>query len=309
MLSLHRLAILRHFASVGSISATAADLGYSASAISQQLSTMEREAGVALLERTAQRAVLTDAGRELASHAALVLAAVEAAESSMRARSGLVFGEVMLSCIPGLAVVLAPHLAELQRRHPDLRIAAHQTDSAEARAAVLDARTDLAVIDSWPDTSRSHAGRAGSASGVAGLAVERMRRDAVVLAVPSGHPAAGRRGAVSAGRLADLVATETWLCALPGSQSRIAGDARLASLGVEPGRRWEFEGMHVLAALVAAGSGIALLPASATTADSRISARPLTPPMSRLVLAITRTTRHRDPALAACLETIRAALR
>src|ERR1700761_2162677 len=135
MLDIHRLEILHRFAALGTITATAADLGYSPSAISQQLATLEREADIALIERTAQRASLTDAGRELAEHAAVILAATETAQSRMRARAGTISGRVTISCILDLATVLAPRLASLQSQHPDLTVVARETGSNNAAAA------------------------------------------------------------------------------------------------------------------------------------------------------------------------------
>ena len=87
MLDLHRLRLLSEFAARGSIAKTAAVLGYTPSAVSQQLATLEREAGTALLDRTARRAELTDAGRRLAAHAERILAMVEEAETDLSARA------------------------------------------------------------------------------------------------------------------------------------------------------------------------------------------------------------------------------
>ena len=67
MLDLHRLRLLREFADRGTIAATAAALGYTPSAVSQQLSALEREAGAALLDRAARSVELTDVGRQLAA--------------------------------------------------------------------------------------------------------------------------------------------------------------------------------------------------------------------------------------------------
>src|SRR6266550_2123904 len=54
MLDLHRLRLLQEFAARGSIAKTAAVLGYTPSAVSQQLAALEREAGTALLDRPAR---------------------------------------------------------------------------------------------------------------------------------------------------------------------------------------------------------------------------------------------------------------
>src|SRR5260370_42102435 len=75
MLAWRRLRLLKGFAGRGTIAATAAALGYTPSAVSQQLAALEREAGTALLDRTARSAELTDAGLRLAEHAENILAA------------------------------------------------------------------------------------------------------------------------------------------------------------------------------------------------------------------------------------------
>ncbi|TFE52270.1 LysR family transcriptional regulator [Streptomyces sp. ICN441] len=299
MLDLRRLVILHRFSARGTITATAADLGYSPSAVSQQLAALEREAGIALIERTARRASLTDAGRELAEHAARILDAVESAESRMRARVGAIGGRVTVSCIPALAPALAPHLAELQRGHPELTVVAHETGSTTAAAAVLDRRYDLAVIDDWS----AHPPAEGT-----GLSVHRLRREDIVLALPSGHPLAEQPGPANAARLRQIVGDRTWLCAPAGQLSRAAGDQRLTSVGAVPPRRWEFEGLHVLAALVAAGAGVAFLPAGIAREQAGVTGLRPVPRMQRTILALTRTTTREDPAIAACLQAAKQAL-
>ncbi|MEV8593609.1 LysR family transcriptional regulator [Streptomyces sp. NPDC052012] len=299
MLDLRRLEILRRFAALGTITATAADLGYSPSAISQQLAALEREAGVALIERTAQRASLTDAGRELAEHAARILAAAETAQSRMRARIGTVSGRVTVSCIHALAPALAPYLAALQRAHPELNVVAHETGSTTAAAAVLDRRYDLAVIDDWS---------AHPPAEDTGLSVHRLRREDIVLAVPADHPFAEQPRPATAARLRQIVHDHTWLCAPVGQLSRAAGDRYLTAIDATPPRRWEFEGLHILAALVATGAGVAFLPAGLAQEQPGVAGLRLAPRMQRTILALTRTTTQEDPAITACLHAAQQAL-
>src|ERR1700759_2996692 len=66
MLDIRRLRMLHEFAARGSIARTAEALGYTPSAVSQQLAVLEKEAGTPLLDRTARSAGLTDAGKRLA---------------------------------------------------------------------------------------------------------------------------------------------------------------------------------------------------------------------------------------------------
>src|SRR5262245_22528630 len=299
MLDLRRLDVLQHFAVHGSMVATAYEMGISPSAVSQQLSRLEREAGVPLIERTSHSADLTDAGRELVEHAAVILAAVETAESRMRARAGKIAGRVRVSCIPGLAATVAPHLAGLQRQHPALTVVALQTESASAAAAVLDRETDVAVIDEWGDAT---------VTGSPELRALRVQREPIVLAVPRDHPIAREDRPVSAAALRELAAEETWLSPPPGQVSRMAADARLSEAGAEPARRWDFDGLYVLARLVAVGSGIALLPASVAAYESEVASLRLRPQLYRYVYVLTRTTTRDDPAIMSCLDAIREAL-
>jgi molybdate transport repressor ModE-like protein len=302
MLDLRRLEVLSVFARSGSIAAAAQELGVSPSAVSQQLSAMEREAQLPLIERTAHSASLTDAGKELVEHATTILAAVEAAESLMRARSGTIAGRVRASFIPGLAATAAPDLAELQRQHPELNVVALQIESAAASAALLDRATDIAVVDEWGEETLVSSGP---------LRAQRGHREAIVLAVPADHPVALShfQKPVSASTLRELVRTETWLSSPPGQVSRLAGDARLADLGATPFRRWEFDGLYVLARLVAVGSGITLLPSSVAAYERHVAGIPLQPRMYRYVRVLTRTSSHGDPKIDACLKAIRQGLR
>ncbi len=299
MLDLRRLDILQRFASRGSIAAAAADLGYSPSAVSQQLATLEREAGVALIERTAHSASLTDAGLELVEHAVAVLAAAETAQSAMRARAGTIAGRVTVSCIPGHAVTLAPHLADLQRRHPDLSIVAHETESTSAAAAVLARTADVAVIDDWTQEPLA---------GPTGLAIHRLHREQIVLAVPEDHPAAGLDSPLSVARLRDIVTTDTWLNAPAGEISRTAGDLVLDRVGVQPVQRWAFDGMHVRARLVSTGAGVSLLPVSVVQDQPGIVGLSLRPRIYRYVHILTRSTTRMDPAIDICVRAARQAL-
>ena len=113
---------------------------------------------------------------------------------------------------------------------------------------------------------------------------------------------------MTAARLRQITRTQTWLCAPEGQLSRSAGDQRLAAVNATPHRRWEFEGLEVLAALAAARAGVALLPASVVSGQAGIAALPLSPRMHRDILALTRTTTRQDPAIGACLQTAREAL-
>ena len=83
MLDLHRLRLLREVSARGTVHGAARALGYTPSAISQQLGVLEREAGATLLERVGRNVRLTPAGQVLVRHAGVLLDAVEAAEAEV----------------------------------------------------------------------------------------------------------------------------------------------------------------------------------------------------------------------------------
>jgi DNA-binding transcriptional LysR family regulator len=297
MLDLRRLAVLHQFNVSGSITATAQALGYSPSAISQQLTTLERETGAVLLERTARSASLTDAGRLLARHARLMLAQSEEAEGELAAQLGQVSGSLVITTIPSLAAAVATALVVVQREHPALEIVMEQSAAEDAAAAVADHDTDIAVTDDWS----ARAWRPPE-----GLRKRKIFTEAVVLAVYAGHPLAELDRPLTAREFSAAVAEMTWLCTPEGVGSRTAGDRRLGEDSATPRRRWEFEGLRTIAELVAGGSGCALLPetVAATQPAGRLHAVRLTPNMQRHIHLLTRASARATPSFAVCADAI-----
>src|SRR2546426_471294 len=91
-LDARRLRVLREVAVRGTITAAAGTLGFTPSAVSQQLSALERESGTALLERTGRQVRLTDAGRLLVDRAEPVLVALEEAKAALEEWRGAGWG-------------------------------------------------------------------------------------------------------------------------------------------------------------------------------------------------------------------------
>ncbi len=92
MLNLERLRVLQAVARHGSVTAAAAELHVTTSAVSQQLTKLERESGAALVERSGRGIRLTEAAQLLASHASAILSMAELAQADVDARAGAVAG-------------------------------------------------------------------------------------------------------------------------------------------------------------------------------------------------------------------------
>ena len=299
MLDLHRLRLLREFAARGSIAKAASVLGYTPSAVSQQLATLEREAGVALIDRSARRAQLTDAGRRLAGHAERILAMVEEAEADLSARATEPAGRIAATAFPSAAVAFAPALTRSLRAHPRLALVLRQTHARDGLRQVRSGEVDVAIVDDWT-------GRLADDLDQSLLTSYHLIRDELVLIVPRAHRAAVEDVDLRALR------DEPWLAAPVGEPSRQAVDRLLGAAGVAPAVLSEFEGLSTIVSLVARGIGIAIVPRIAVAAgERRVVMRELPHGLNlaRDIYAVARTASVRRPAVAVIVGALTAAAR
>ncbi|GAA3725576.1 LysR family transcriptional regulator [Salinactinospora qingdaonensis] len=297
MLDLRRLQILHEFTNQGTIAATAASLGYTASAVSQQLSTLEREVGTPLLDRTARSAELTDAGRLLAEHAEQILAMVEAAESVVAEQANVALGRVTVTAFPTAAVAFAPALAQSLREHEGMQLVLRQRMEGAGARQVSTAEVDIALIDDWsgrsPDTMADK------------LRYYHLLHDPMVLAVPQDHPLAASEREVNLRQLRD----QAWMMAPRGEPSRAGTDRLLSGIGGAPAAAWEFEGLGTILSLVARGMGIAAVPSLALLSGTQglaFRSLPEDAP-ARDIYAVVRAASVRRPAISVTLGAIYAA--
>ncbi|MEU3948982.1 LysR family transcriptional regulator [Streptomyces sp. NPDC029526] len=160
MLDLRRLRLLRELHRRGTIAAVAEALTFTASAVSQQLGVLEREAGVPLLERSGRRVTLTPAGRTLVTHADAVLERLELAVAELAGAREGIGGPLRIGTFPsgGPAIVPAT-LAELARQHPALEPMVQEIDSARVSDGLRAGELDVALVHDYdfvpapPDTA------------------------------------------------------------------------------------------------------------------------------------------------------------
>ena len=311
--------MLHEFAARGSIARTADALGYTPSAVSQQLAVLEREAGTPLLDRTARSAGLTDAGRRLAVHAERILAMVEEAEADLSAHAAQPSGRVVVTAFPSAAVAFAPALARSLRAHPKLSLLLRQSSPAEGLQLVRTGEVEAAIVDDWtgrlsallaspPGQTGLDASERAEHGGRGVLSYYHLVRDPLVLVVARGHPAA------DPDRPVDLRAlrNEPWLAAPSGEPSRQAVDRLLAAVGVTPPVPSEFEGLGTVANLVARGLGIAIMPRLAVGAYERrvvVREMPAGLDLGRDVFAVVRTASAVRPSVAVIVNALRGAAR
>jgi DNA-binding transcriptional LysR family regulator len=299
MLDIRRLRVLREFTTRGSIARTAEALGYTPSAVSQQLAALEREAGTQLLVRTPRSARLTDAGWRLAAHADRILAMVEEAEADLSALGAEPSGRVVVTAFPSAAVAFAPALARSLRAHGRLSLLLRQTAPEEGLRLVRSGDVEVAIVDDW---------KGRLAEGFEVLSCFHLVRDPLVLVLPRGHYAAQPDVPVDLRALRD----ESWLAAPAGEPSREAVDRLLGAVGVAPPVPSEFEGLGTVVNLVGRGLGIAIMPKlSVVGSERRVVVRELPAglDLAREVYAVARTASLRRASVAVIVAALRGASR
>lgn len=297
MLDVRRLRLLYEFAAQGSISATALATGLTASAVSQQLAALEKEAGVALLERTARSAQLTDAGRRLVGHTARIIEAIDAAETDLAAEAAEPRGRVTVTAFPTVAVALAGPIVRRLRRYPELQmVLRQQLTVSESLARVRSGEIDLALIDDWSGQRRP--ATAGP------LTFHHLVNDPLVVALPVRHPLAARE-VLSAHELAG----ESWIASPEGEPSRAALDRLWRTEGITAPVS-EFEGLDTILTLVAKGLGVTVAPWMAAAEHREVAVRRFAEAMpGRDVYVVHRTTSTGRPAVMTVLQALHQAAR
>jgi DNA-binding transcriptional LysR family regulator len=272
---------LRAFALVldlGSISAAASVLGYTQSAVSQQLAALERDVGTALVDRSQRPLRATTAGASLRPHVERVLAALGGAEAAVEDLHGGT-PRLRLAAFPSALSSFVPTaVRDLRRRHSQLVVQVLQFETREAVEHLRGGDADLAVVHHIPGVAVPE---------TAGLRGHRLLVDHLYVVVPEGHRLA-RRDAVS---LTDLEAEPMILPRrdTPAGRFRSLVEHLCAQAGFEPRVAYELDDLPAAQAFAAAG--IAVVPMHGlilATLPPGATARPLAerPAGSRTIEAL-----------------------
>ncbi|MEV6960539.1 LysR family transcriptional regulator [Streptomyces sp. NPDC051207] len=295
MLNLERLRTLDALARHGSVSGAAEGLHITTSAVSQQLSKLEREVGQRLLAKNGRGVRLTDAGRLLAEHAARILSQVELAQSDLEAHRGQVAGELRLSAFPTAARGLFPSaLAALRADHPDLRVRSRELEPEHGVRGVVRGDLDLAVVLDWynkpmpvPD----------------GLVKAQLLDDPADVAVPAGHRLADRAEV----DLAEF-AEDEWITWGEGEFCHEWLMFTLRSKGIEPIVGHRAAEAHTQLGLVAAGLGVCIAPLlGRRPVPPGVVTVPLKQRVRRHVYVVWRADADRRPSIRAAVAALRTA--
>lgn len=286
MFNLSRLVFLSAVHCHGSVGAAARELGYTSSAVSQQVGKLEREVGVQLLEPAGRGVVLTDAALVLVEAATAIDVARDTARAQLEALERGLTGTLTVACFPSaIRGVAAPALAGLADQAPDLRLHLKELSPEPALEAVIGGDVDLALVHDWTHDRISFP---------ATLATTHLSDDPIDLLVPAAHRLADHRSA----HLAETV-DDVWVIDVSnGICTRWILDMLKASTD-NPRVRFRAEEYASQVELVGAGLCVGLLPRVGRPAlPDTVRVVPLRGPLpTRRLIAAYRKTTTRRPAI------------
>jgi DNA-binding transcriptional LysR family regulator len=303
MLGVWRLQLLREVSRRGSIKAAAEAMSITPSAVSQQLSILEGEAGVVLLERSGRRVRLTDAAQLLVRHADTITGAIAAAEAELASTRELVTGTLRVAAFPTAArAIMPPVMTALSRRHPALRVTLRDIEAAESLTALQMDEIDVAIVDEYDEPGRVPD---------AGLEFCEFMRDPLYLASPAPARAAELEGkeadagqGVDTGQPVRLTDYRDAFWIMDTEDSHL-GQVTLRACrasGFEPHVRSNCKDFSVIIALVEAGLGVGMLPGLAIhDRPVRASIHPTDPPLARRIASVIRPERRSHPMIVSVL--------
>jgi DNA-binding transcriptional LysR family regulator len=293
MLDLRRLRLLRELHERGTIAAVADALQFTPSAVSQGLATLEREAGVPLLERAGRGVRLTDAALVLVGHADALLERAALAEADLAAAAGTVAGRARVAGFHSVTLRLGiPAMARLAAEAPQLRCEFYEAEPEQGLPLLALGDVDLLLGDEWQH---------GSWRLPAGLVRHELLRDEVRLVAPAA------RGLPDEVHLAEL-ADDAWVSghALMGWEEMVQRTCRERG-GFDPDIRHRMNDVAIGVALVAAGLGVTLLPDLVRPqSDPGVTVhRVAGGSLHRRVFTVTRETDAARPSVQALLAALR----
>jgi molybdate transport repressor ModE-like protein len=293
MLDSRRMRVLLHVARTGSLAAAAAELGYTPSAVSQQIRALERELGTVVLERRGRGVVLTEPGLALAEHAQRIVDELRAAEAEVEAIAGLRAGTLRLGWFSTAGAILIPRaIARFRARHPDIELELEEADPDQCAQALREGQLDLAVLYEFRLGPRLPTD----------LRLTPLIEDRLHIALPPGHRLAHRKR-IRMGELRD----DTWIQGVRHGSTLATLPAACREAGFEPRIALRTDDPMAWQGLVAAGVGVAVIPElTLPTARSDLLVRELdAPSLIRKVSVAMPVARYSPPTAAAMVGTLK----
>ncbi len=291
LLKPQHLLTLRAVVHTGSFVAAARELGYTASAISQQISALEKETGLVLFEREAHGVRVTAAAHRLVDLSVPVLAAMDGLRHQVHQLATGATGRLRLGSFPTAGVRLVPSaLSALTSTHPRAQVQLEEGEPDELVTALNDGDVDAALVyeyglspRQWPDGLTCH---------------QLLREDLVLLRA---------RGSGLSASLAGLSQVR-WITSREGTAGALSLVRLCAAAGFEAEVAFRSNNYDVVRELVSAGLGVAIVPGLGHSPSDSVEATRVAQRSAFRRVMVLHRNENSNPLLGTMIRSLRGAV-
>jgi DNA-binding transcriptional LysR family regulator len=240
-------------------------------AVSMQIKQLEERLGVALLQRTTRKVVLTNEGKKLMISTRKAMAEIDAALLSIEQAANAQQGNLVFACVPTVASTRLPTLVtEFARTYPGISVGIRETAQPELLEAIRKNEVDFGIAP-MPEK-------------IGEFQCTPLFEDPYVALLPQDHPLADKKGI----SLRELTKISPSILMLGSSQFQQQLDDVLKKNKINSERNYDFTHVSTMAAMVEAGLGVGILPKVAVPRQTNLrTVNIVRPVMSRKIAIIT----------------------
>lgn len=235
---MNRYIALQKIVTTGSFSKAAEAMGYSQSAVSQMLVSLEEETGVKLIHRFRNGAKLTPEGKELYPFVEKLIYQYEAVSEKVKEIKGLETGVIRIGTLASISAHWLPGLLkEFQERYPGVDFVIHQGDYTSISEWIKTGAVDFGFV---------------SPKAVSGMETVVLKEGAMLAVLPEGHPLAKKKTVPL-----KALAEEPFILLEEGHYYEPL--EAFASIGVTPDIKYTIHDDYAIMTMVEAGLGVSIL--------------------------------------------------
>ena len=260
---MNRYLALQKIISLGSFSRAAEELGYSQSAISQMIASLEKELGIRLIHRSRYGLSLTLEGKEIYPQIEQLISAYQSVTEKSDEIKGLETGMIRMGTISSVSAHWLPEVIKaFQQQYPKVEFVIHQGDYTSIQEWIKNGTVDFGFIN--PAAAKD-------------IRTEEIKTGEMMTILPEGHPLAKKR-VVSLEELTK----EPFILLEEGNYSEPMEAFR--SRGLKPDIKFTIHDDYSIMAMVEAGVGVSILAELVLQkTDYRLAVCPTDPPIYRTI--------------------------
>lgn len=263
MCSVNRYLALQKIVQLGSFSRAAEALGYTQSAMSQMIASLEEELSIKLLNRSRTGAKLTVEGAQLYPYVERLIYQYLAVQEKGKEIRGLETGVIRMGTLASISAHWLPNiLKEFQRQYPAVEFVIHQGDYTSIQDWIKTGAVDFGFV---------------SPRAVSGLETVVLKEGAMLAVLPQDHPLAEKD-------VVDLreLAQEPFILLEEGHYYEPL--EMFKSIGVAPNVKYTIHDDYAIMTMAEAGLGVSILAELVLhRTNYRLALRPTQPPITRTI--------------------------